>query len=235
MHPGFLHSRGLRRPSHWPGLTGRREGTGCGRRGGRGAGRPRGRARGLRGAGPAAGGPSLVRVLQQQIHGLRQVVHVPVSPHVGVVLVAGPGGAGPAVSGAQPLPRQTPASSRRVPAPCPRPLLGLRALRPASLSAEGTRPPGHEGSARKGRRLWAGGHRPPGPGLTAGASARRPGRARPGRSRGAGRPRRGFPWTLARPGRSPGGRSWPVYRRFQPEAPRQPEPPHGARQLFPVR
>lgn len=35
-------------------------------------------------------GPSLVRVLQQQVHGLREVVHEPVSLHFWVVLVTGP-------------------------------------------------------------------------------------------------------------------------------------------------
>lgn len=39
-------------------------------------------------------GPSLVRVLQQQVHGLREVVHVPISLHLRMVLVAGPAAQG---------------------------------------------------------------------------------------------------------------------------------------------
>lgn len=37
-------------------------------------------------------GPSLVRVLQQQVHGLCEVVHVSISLDFRMVLVAGPGG-----------------------------------------------------------------------------------------------------------------------------------------------
>lgn len=47
--------------------------------------------RGGRMLGAVSEGPSLVRMLQQQIHGLREVVHVPVSLHFWMVLVTGPG------------------------------------------------------------------------------------------------------------------------------------------------
>lgn len=39
-------------------------------------------------------GPSLVRMQQQQVHSLCKVVHIPISLHFRVVLVAGPGGQG---------------------------------------------------------------------------------------------------------------------------------------------
>lgn len=42
-------------------------------------------------------GLSLVRVLQQQVHSLRQVIHIPISFYFWMVLIAGPGG-GPEVS-----------------------------------------------------------------------------------------------------------------------------------------
>lgn len=51
------------------------------------------RARGrVAGGGVLPEGPSLVRVLQQQVHGLCEVVHVSISLDFRMVLVAGPGG-----------------------------------------------------------------------------------------------------------------------------------------------
>lgn len=44
------------------------------------------------GGGALPEGPSLVRVLQQQVHGLCEVVHVSISLDFRVVLIAGPGG-----------------------------------------------------------------------------------------------------------------------------------------------
>lgn len=58
---------------------------------GRGPRQSRCRGRGGARLGAAPQGSSLGRVLQQQVHGLCQVVHVPVSLHFRMLLVTGSG------------------------------------------------------------------------------------------------------------------------------------------------